>query len=218
MLTTLTLIASDANGVSAQAEVSIAVAPALMVEPSLELWPPGGLAPLVVRLGLRGWTGSTAAIDIEGDGATEFDGQLDADDVHVTYEQAGVYATTVRITTSGGEVLIRRGRVEVYDRAELDARLQGIWTAFKDALRGADVETAAGFIVSERRSAWRDYFSAASAEALADIDLVFASMTLVGVGYGGAQYEMVAERDGVLYSYPVWFRIDGDGRWRLWRF
>ena len=215
---TLTLIATDASGATAQADVSIVVTGAAMPEPRLELWPPGGLAPLNVRIGLRGWSGSAVTIDIDGDGTNEFDGQLDADDVSVTYERAGVYVPTVRMTTPEGEILTRRGVVEVYDRAVLDARLQAVWSGFKDALRGASVETAIDVITAERRAAWADYFSTVPPDAFADVDLVFTDMTLVEVGAGAAQYEMLAERDGLLYSYAVWFRVDADGRWRLWQF
>ena len=218
-LTTLTVVAADANGATAQAEVPIVViAGAMTVEPGLELWPPGGLAPLTVRVGLSGWLGSHLAIDVDGDGTNEFEGLSDADDFSATYERAGVYLPSVRITTPDGEVLTRRGVVEVYDPVVLETRLQAAWTGFKDALRDASVQTAVSFIAAERRAAWAEYFAALPPEALADVDLLFTTMTLVEVGYGGAQYEMLAERDGLIYSYAVWFRIDEDGRWRLWRF
>lgn len=216
--TTLTLLATDATGATVRADVPIVVTGGGAPEPGLELWPPGGLAPLNVRIGLRGWSGSVVTIDVDGDGTNEFDGRLDGEDFPVTYERAGVYLPTVHIATPDGEILARRGVVEVYDPAVLDARLQTVWSGFKDALREASVETAVNFITAGRRSAWAEYFAALPPDAFADVDLVFTDMTLVEVGAGGAQYEMVAERDGLLYSYAVWFRIDDDGRWRLWRF
>ena len=72
--------------------------------------------------------------------------------------------------------------------------------------------------MEERRQAWAEYFRALPADAMADVDQVFPAISLVEVGAGGAQYEMVAERDGVLFSYAIWFQVDADGRWRLWRF
>ncbi len=44
------------------------------------------------------------------------------------------------------------------------------------------------------------------------------TISLVGVGFGGAQYEMLRDRDGQTYSFAVWFQIDQDGLWRLRRF
>lgn len=217
-VTSLTVMAIDARGATVQADVPVVVSGAAAFEPSLDLWPAGGLAPLTVRFGLRGWSGFQVAVDIEGDGTAEFEGQAGADDFYATFEGPGVYVPTVRITTALGEVLTRRGIVEVYDRAVLDARLQAVWGVFKDALRSADVTAAVAFIAVERRAPWAEFFSALPAEAFADVDRIFTTMTFVEAGYRGAQYEMLAERDGLLYSYAVWFRIDDDGRWRLWRF
>ena len=111
-----------------------------------------------------------------------------------------------------------RGLVEVYDRPALDTQLQTTWRAFTAALRAGDVDLAVSFIAEERRQPWTDYLRALPADGLADVDRLFTSITLVDVGAGGAQYEMVAERDGLLYSYAVWFQVDSDGRWRLWQF
>lgn len=217
-LTTLTVVATDGSGATAEASVSIVVTPDGTSAESLDLWPPGGLAPLSVRIGLHGFGDVPVSIDIEGDGTSDVDGVPDAEDVYVTYPQPGVYLPTARITTPEGEVLTRRGLVEVYDRVLLDARLQAVWNGFKDALRSGDVEAAVPFIAAERRQAWAEYFAALPPDAFADMDLVFTTITLVEVGAGGAQYEMVAERDGLFFSYAVWFRIDADGRWRLWQF
>ncbi|MBI4264336.1 MAG: hypothetical protein HY657_08165 [Acidobacteria bacterium] len=216
--TTLTLTAIDEGGGTAQAEVSIVVSGDRVAEERLDVWPPGGLAPLTVRIGVRGLAGARVAVDVDGDGTDEFDGQPDGDDLYFTYASPGTYLPTVRVTNAQGEVSTRRAAVEVYGRAALDARLQAVWRGFKDALREGDVQQAVTFIAAERRAAWAEYFSTLPPEAFEDVDLVFTTLTLVQVGYGGAQYEMVAERDGLVYSYAVWFQTDVDGRWRLWRF
>jgi sugar lactone lactonase YvrE len=217
-LTRLTVVATDGAGATAQADVSIVVAGDATVEQPVDLWPPGGLAPLTVRIGLRGWKEAHVAIDIDADGTNEFEGRPAGNDRYVTYDRPGVYMPTVVVTTNEGIVQTRRGRVEVYDAAALDARLQAVWRGFKDALREGDVQTAVQFIAAERRQAWADYFESLPPDAFADVDLVFTTVTLVEVGYGGAQYEMLAERDGLFYSYAIWFQTDEDGRWRLWRF
>ncbi|MBI4886903.1 MAG: hypothetical protein HY824_07415 [Acidobacteria bacterium] len=217
-LTRVTVVAADASGATAEASVSVVVASDGTSAEVLDVWPPGGLAPLTVRVGLQGRGDGPLSIDVDGDGTPEFEGAFDGDEFYATYPVAGAYVPTVRITTPDGSVLTRRGLVEVYDRAVLESRLQAVWKGFKDALRDGNVEAAAAFIAAERRAAWIDYLSSLPAEAFADVDLVFTAIALVEAGYGGAQYEMVAERDGLLFSYAVWFRIDAEGRWRLWRF
>jgi len=217
-LTTFTVVAAGRTGATAQASVSVVVASDRSSVESLEVWPPGGLAPVTVRLGLHGFSGVPAAIDLDGDGVLEFDGVLSSDDFYGTYSRAGIYVPTVWITTPDGEVRARRALVEVYERSVLDARLQAVWKGFKDALRKGDIDAVVSFVVEERRQAWAEYFRALPADAMADVDQVFPAISLVEVGAGGAQYEMVAERDGVLFSYAIWFQVDADGRWRLWRF
>jgi len=218
IVTSVALVAVQGGSTSPETSVSIAVGPDAAPEESLELWPPGGLAPLTVRIGLHGFSGLPVAIDADGDGTHEFEGVLDGDDFYATYAQSGVYLPTARIMTPDGNVRTRRGIVEVYDRAVLDARLQAVWSGFKEALRNGDLDSAVSFIVAERRGGWAEYFRALPRALFADVDELFPAITLMEVGSGGAQYEMVAERDGLMFSYAVWFQIDADGRWRLWRF
>jgi sugar lactone lactonase YvrE len=215
---TLTLVAKDAAGNTSQASASVVLARDGTVEQALDVWPPGGLAPLTVRIGLYGLGDTQVSIDFDGDGTSEFEGQPSDDSGFVTYSQPGLYVPTLRFTGDDGIGVVRRGVVEVYDRAVLDARLQEIWSGFKAALRAGDPEAAVSFIGTERRQAWAEYFETLPAGALANVDRLFSTITLVDVGSGGAQYEMVGEREGLLYSYAVWFQVDADGRWRLWRF
>ena len=126
---------ADGSGGTAHASVSVIIAPEVASAESLELWPPGGLAPLNVWIGFPGFSGVPISIDVEGDGSDDFTGVATTDGFHAAYTRAGTYVPTVRITMPDGSPLVRRGLVEVYDFAALDARLQGVWSGFKDALR-----------------------------------------------------------------------------------
>lgn len=217
-LATMTVLASDTSGATVQAVVSVVMAAGGSSAESLDVWPSGGVAPLDARIALHGFSDVPLAIDLEGDGTDEFDGIVGADIFQAAYTRPGVYLPTVRVQMPNGDLLVRRGRVEVYDRAALDARLQAVWAGFRDALGHGDADAAASFIVAERRAAWAGYFRALPADTLQAIDDVFPAIVFVEAGAGGAQYEMVAERGGLLFSYAVWLQIDADGRWRLWRF
>ena len=173
---------------------------------------------MTVRMGVRGFSEVPLSVDVDGNGTDDFRGVVGADDFRATYTQAGMYVPTVRLMTPAGDLLVRRGLVQVYDPALLDVRLRAVWAGFTDALRNGDVDAAVSFIVAERRTAWAGYFRALPAEALRDVDEIFPAIAFVDAGAGGAQYEMVVEQDGVASSYAVWFQIDADGRWRLWRF
>ncbi|MBM3817425.1 MAG: hypothetical protein FJW14_00210 [Acidimicrobiia bacterium] len=217
-LATLRAVATDSSGATAEASVTLIMAPDGSEVQTLSVWPPGGLAPLPVRVSVAGFVGAPVAIDFEGDGTVDFDGVPDDDSLYFTYATAGIHVPALRFTAPDGTVLTQRAVVEVYDGSRLDARLQAVWAGFRDSLRKGDVAAAVSFIAAERRGGWAEYFASLPPDAFEDVDLVFTAITLVEAGYGGAQYEMVAERDGLIYSYAVWFRLDADGRWRLWRF
>lgn len=217
-LTTLTALVTDQSGATARVDIPVVLAPDGSIQESLDVWPPGGTAPLDVRIGLHGLRGLPISLDVDGDGTREFEGELAVNDFYATYPAPGIYVPTVEIAGPGGDVRRRRAVVEVYDPAALDAQLQAVWSGFKNALRNGDVAAATGFIVAERRAAWAEYFASLPPGAFEDVDRVFPTMTPVEVGYGGAQYEIVTERDALIYSYAIWFQIDSDGRWRLWRF
>jgi hypothetical protein len=213
-LSTFTAVATDSSEATAQASVSVVIAPDGTEVQTLGVWPPGGVAPLPVRVSVHGFVGVPVAVDFEGDGTLDFEGVPDDDSLYFTYAAAGIYLPTLRFTAADGTVLTQRGQVEVYDGVRLDARLQAVWSGFRDSLRKGDAATAVSFIAAERRAGWTEYFASLPPDAFEDVDLVFTAITPVEVGYGGAQYEMVAERDGLIYSYAVWFRLDADGRWR----
>ena len=77
---------------------------------------------------------------------------------------------------------------------------------------------AASFVHSDRRVMWEEYFRQFTPALFAATDAVFADVTLLEVGTGRAECEMMREVAGVLYSFPISFLIDADGGWRLWQF
>jgi hypothetical protein len=129
-----------------------------------------------------------------------------------------MYLATVRATDIDGQVHSAAAVVEVYDHVALDRRLQAVWGGFKDAVRQGDVMGAASLLHSESRDAYSDQLRLLRPQTLAAIDTYLTSIQLVEVGPRGAEYEMLRDRDGVTLSFAIWFRVDQDGIWRLFRF
>ena len=77
---------------------------------------------------------------------------------------------------------------------------------------------AVSFLHSETRDAYADQLRLLQPQTLASIDTYLTAIQLVEVGPKGAEYEMLRDRDGVTLSFAVWFRVDQDGIWRLFRF
>ena len=134
------------------------------------------------------------------------------------YARPGVHLATLRITTPDDQMLTARAAIEVYDRPQLDARLQAVWGDFKTALRAGDAAAAASFLHSDRRAAWADYFGRLTPAQFAETDATFTDIGLLEVVPGRVECEMMRDIGGLLYSFPIAFEIDVDGRWRLWQF
>ena len=217
--TTLTAQAIDvATGATASDSVDIVVLPQPTVSlPKLTALPAGGFAPHVVTFSLNLAEGSRIELDLDSDGTVDFDG-TSLDGLPFFYERPGIYVPTLRATTSDGQVHTYRTVVDVYDRVALDARLQRIWRGFSEALQRGEIERAVGFVHEQRRTPWREYFEQLSPADLATQGAGLTTIELIRVGRGGAEYEMLREEGGRVFSYPVALTTDVDGQWRLWQF
>jgi hypothetical protein len=217
--TTLTVNAADvATGATVTQTIGVLVQQELTpAESRFTALPMAGLAPHVVRFSINAGEGAHVTLDLDGDGALEFDGAR-LDGLPFVYARPGIYVPTVRVMTAGGELLTHRTIVEVYDRARLDARLQSAWSGFKQALQTGSVPAIASFIHGHRRAGWQEYLGRLIAGDLAAEANLLTTIELVQVGRGGAEYEMLREEDGRIFSYPIVFVADVDGRWRLWQF
>lgn len=214
----LVAVATTPDGDTAEARQPLAVTPA--AEPALffRAIPAGGVAPLTVTFTLsRPEPMTEVALDLEGDGAIDFQGpSLDGE--AFTFAQPGLYVPTLTGTDETGATHVATTLVHVYDVTVLDQRLQAIWQGFKDTVQAGDVARAISFIHSAARARYQAQLSRLGAATLANIDSYLTAIQLVEVGFGGAQYEMLRERDGQTLSFAVWFQLDTDGLWRLRRF
>lgn len=87
----------------------------------------------------------------------------------------------------------------------------------KTALRAKDIETALGYIDTERREAHRAKFEALK-DTMPSILDTFVEFNFVEFYEYTIEYEIVANENGVLYSYPITFIKGEDGIWRFKKF
>ncbi len=217
--TTLAAVAVDGTtGATATDTISVVVRPDSTAPLSrFTALPAAGLAPHVVTFSINLGEGTRVALDLDSDGTVDFDGPT-LEGLPFVYDRPGIYVPTLRATTTDGQILTYRTVVEVYDRAALDARLQALWNGFTEALQSGDVARAVGFIHGNRRAAWQEYFAQLLPDELAAEGGGFTAIELMRVARGGAEYEMLREEDGRVFSYPIALVADVDGRWRLWQF
>lgn len=218
-MTSLTARAADLSGHIGSDTIPVTVRLSTL-EPRLRLdaIPPGGVAPLTIGFSLSSVIPVFAiALDFDGNGSVDFEGD-NLDGRTFTFTRPGLYTSIVQVTDDQGKVHTAATLVQVSDPAVLDARLQAVWQGLKDALRSGDLSRARTFIHSEARTAYADQLNRFNPATLANIDRHMTAIQLVEVGPGGAQYEMLRERDGQPFSFAVWFQLDQDGLWRIRRF
>ena len=219
-VTRLATTLRDASGVLASDAIDVTISPATGEEAvRLQATPAGGSAPLAVAFSLSSSVAvSQVILSADAPGTPDFQGTT-LDGVTVTYTQPGLYAPAARVTDAQGRTYSAATLLQVFDAAVLDAQLLAIWNGFKDAVRVGDLGRAGGFLHAETRSAYQTLLANLGPGTLASIDQIMTSITLVEIGFAGAQYEMLRQApDGTLRSFAVWFQIDEDGLWRLRKF
>lgn len=217
-VTELAAVAFTPDGATADARQALTVNPTSEELVRLQARRPGGLAPLTTGFSVSSIVGiAQLALDADGDGAPEFQGPS-LDGQSFTYVQPGVYAPTVTVTDVDGHSHTATTVVHVYEERTLDARLQALWQGFRDALRSGDVARAISFVHGDTRDAYEDLIRQFSPATVATLDQYLTAIRLIEVGFAGAQYEMLRQRDGQTLSFAVWFQLDADGLWRVRRF
>ena len=217
-MTTVTVTAREGQNASSTDEVTIRVQSPLSGSIRFEAFPAAGLAPLTTRFVTGPFpAGSVYSLDLDSDGTIDYEGDTLTDQVFV-YARPGIHVAMLRVMSADGQQLAAQTSVEVRDRAALEARLRTVWGAFRVALSAGDAAGAASFVHSDRRATWEEYFRQFTPDLFAATDTVFADVTLLEVGTGRAECEMMREVDGLLYSFPISFLIDVDGGWKLWQF
>lgn len=217
--TPITAVATTDTGATARHTIGVSVGqitdPTLI---TLRAHPWSGVAPLTVTFSLVGGPVPTAVdLDLNGDGGVEFSGPSIEGETF-SYLDPGLFFPRISVTDANGNQFTTDTMLQVLDLAALDALLQAKWAGIKDALRAGNVAQAVAFIHTESRDTYGAQLGQIHPVALTNIDQYMTAIQLVEVGPGGAQYEMLRDRNGQTLSFAVWFQLDGDGIWRLRRF
>lgn len=212
--TTLTAVATAATGMTASHSVAITVSSASTPTTMLLANPQSGVAPLTVSFSHLGASpGATISVDFDGDGTVDFTGPS-LDGQAFTYPKPGLYFPTATITDAQGNQGTTTALMQVYDRAALDASLQGKWSGMKDALRRGDIGKALDSIARSDREGYLRLLTALGPQ-LSNIDRILTDISPVSFDGDRAEYQMIRIDNGIRISHFILFVKDGDGIWRL---
>ena len=126
----------------------------------------------------------------------------------------GLYTFTATATDELGRTYTNSIVTEAVDAAALDGLLQQKWSGMKAGLSSGDIDAALNFIAGGAREMFRYNFELLN-QHLPEISAGLRGITLVNIVDGEAEYEMVGEQDGQIYSFYALFIKDNDGIWRI---
>ncbi|MCF6187137.1 MAG: putative Ig domain-containing protein, partial [Desulfobulbaceae bacterium] len=177
-----------------------------------------GAAPLetTLRIGTSLLPLESPALTDQGPGTVEYL-ETNNNSYRIRLTETGIYIFTVQATDEENNTYTDTVAVQVFDRDELDARLQSKWEVMKTAMSEADIEGAVQFFALNNRDVYRQQFTALSA-MLPAIVTDMESCTLTDVQENRAVYDLRTVRNGEAYSFQVLFARDRDGIWRIVNF
>jgi hypothetical protein len=104
--------------------------------------------------------------------------------------------------------------ITVLNKAQLDALLKSKWEGMKAKLLTGDIEGALGYFRDRAKEKYRAIFNALK-EQLPAIVQTFIEFNITDVYEIIAEYEIVANENGELFSYPGALMKGGNGLWKF---
>jgi PKD repeat protein len=215
----IAVTATDATGAQDTRHISVQVTQVQPPPVALKASPASGLAPLTVRFEVQSGLDRPIVkyeFDQNGDGTIDLTAAT-FENTEVTYTTPGLITPTLTVTDDQGRTTTVATTVQVLDAVAFDSLLQAKWTGLKAALRRGDVAQALPYIFTAARSRYEAIFRALPLD-LPDVDTILTGIALLEVRGAEALYEMARTEGGVTRSFEIRFRLDEDGRWRLWMF
>lgn len=209
-------VATEPSGNTATAAITVAVPSSAEPYIILSALPASGVAPLTVTFATLSLLSSQIAqveLDSDGDGAIDFRGSSLEGQVF-TYSKPGLYLPSVAVIDAQGNRLTARTIVQVYDRGQIDALLQGKWTALTASLSRGDLNQALESLAITERDDYRTLLTALGPQ-LSRINTILTDISFVSLDNDRAEYQMIRIDNGVRISHFVLLVKDLDGIWRL---
>jgi hypothetical protein len=217
----LSVLATDSAGNSASTFVTL-YREATEVSLRLTADTLSGLAPFETTLQLEGNAPITAStLTVTGPGNAEVVPGLDPTTYLVRLTAVGLYVVNAAASDAAGNQYTHSLALLVMDRIALDMALRARWDGMKQALSNQDTSAAVGFFAEETKALYQDLFTLLSPH-LPQLVQDMQAIELIAVEGQSAQYRI---RRHELYggqpltvTYYIYFRIDGDGLWKILRY
>ena len=126
----------------------------------------------------------------------------------------GNYTFTTSSTGPDGNVYQDSVTITVMNRTELDKLLKAKWEGMKTALLTGNIEDGVSYFAESSKSAYRQQFTML-ADQMSQIVADMGQFRMANVRESLAEYDLRADRGGIIYSYQVLFMRDLNGIWKI---
>ena len=217
---TITVTATDTDGNTATTSITVnAVTTGHYVRLTSNI--ESGIAPLEVTLRIDGsFSIKESSLNITGPVQPEIISSS-PDEYTVKMTIDGIYYLTVNVTGPDSNVYQDTIAVTMMNRAQLDNLLKAKWEGMRTALASQDVEEALTYYSEETKLIYNDLFNALYsylpqiAQEMQGIQLIYAKNNTAK--YRMRQDELYGGRN-ITLTYYIYFVIDRDGVWKIYRY
>jgi YVTN family beta-propeller protein len=217
---TITAVATDSYGNTDTKTITI-IADELIQPVQLSANVTSGIPPLQVSFTVStSITPSSYQIDFDGDGIVDYTGTA-FDGVSFTYTTEGVFYPKVTISDGQWNTYSDTIAIAVLSDTEMDTLLKSKWDAMKGFLASNDIDRALSSFTEESKRLYGDIFNALQTQ-LPQIVQEMQDIQLVYMKNGFAKYRMRKNEPYgsqiLSITYYVYFAVDANGVWRIYRF
>jgi Glucodextranase, domain B len=181
-----------------------------------------GFAPLETILRIEGSVPITAStLTVTGPETAEVVPGFEATDYMVRLTAAGLYVVTAEASDEDGNQYTHTLALLVRERTVLDTALRAKWDGMKQALANQNTPAAVNFFSDETKGLYQEIFTLLSPQ-LPQLVQEMQNIELVWAEDQTAQYRIRRhEQYGgqpLTVTYYIYFRVDGDGLWKILRY
>ena len=217
---TITVTATDSAGNTASTSVTAnAVAgDYIRVTSNIE----SGISPLEVVLRIDGsFSIDSSNMDVTGPAAIELLENSSPDEYTMRFKTEGIYYLTANVTGPDGNVYQDTIAITVMNRSQLDNLLKAKWEGMKGALENQNIPQALNYFFEESKQIYNDIYTAFH-DQLSQLSQEVQNIQIIYAKSNTAKYRL---REDELYggntesiTYYIYFVIDGDGLWKIYRY
>ena len=217
---TITATATDTAGNTASASITVnamATGNYIRLISNIE----SGIAPLETTLRIDGsFSIENSSLTVSGPVQPEVT-YVSADEYTLRMTIEGIYNITASVTGPDGNVYQDTVVINVMNRTELDKILKAKWEGMNTALENQDIEKASTYYSEETKQSYNDLFTALYAylpqiaQEMQEIQLIYLKNNTAK--YRMRQNELYGGRN-ITLTYYVYFVVDKDGMWKIYRY